>query len=561
MFQSCCYKRRKAKTDVDADIENQELLVNRSQEALVNRGKKVLSVSRETATLIHQLIFKDNLFMSICSLLVPILTTFVGTHKNRMFNGFRDGDDTGTLILMFVFYEIMSSIIQNHFIWRFSNDIFVKTKVALDKAKIKCSVKVPGVNLSKCNEMIEHNHKIRDFVIVPGMIWTTLISFLMTINGLENLGSQIVIGISSLLTLILLISINDSSLYQRDKYDPRKITSLWDPELVRIRHSLGAVIDYDHHFKKMDMQKRQASMQKVIVCGLNFVVIWVTLTSASKHYVLNFMSITWLISCLADNIKGLQYYSFVKEYLEMTAHFEQHGYKCSGKSGAKVAITQIKLSNVSYGYLNDLRDSEYDIKIKNLSCVFDIGKIYYIEAPNGVGKSTLLRIFTHNIASGEIYFGNTNRYDMTWEQVHSSVFHVVQASEFCPKFRKEDIDIKKHIDPYLINGLRISKLMGKSTDEMSGGEKQRINIYMALTSSAPIILLDEILSEISVIPSDDDPEGLRSRVINTIIGWPNRTNKLILIVGHGVFNDCDEIDVIKLKIDNSSSENTKLIKM
>jgi ABC-type cobalamin/Fe3+-siderophores transport system ATPase subunit len=209
--------------------------------------------------------------------------------------------------------------------------------------------------------------------------------------------------------------------------------------------------------------------------------------------------------------------------------------------------------------LNDLREFEYDIKIKNLSCVFDMGKIYYIEAPNGVGKSTLLRIFTHNIVSGNIYFGDTNRHDMTWEQVHSSVFHVVQASEFCPRFRKEDIDIKKHIDPYLVDGLRISGLLGKSTDEMSGGEKQRINIYMALTSNAPIILLDEILSEISVIPSEDDPNGLRTRVISTIVGWPNRTNKLILIVGHGVFNDCDGKDVIKLKIDNSSSESTKLI--
>jgi ABC-type Mn2+/Zn2+ transport system ATPase subunit len=554
MFQSCCFKSAKAKTDADADIENQE--VPTGSKSLLERGRKLLSTSRETATLIYQLTFKDNLLISIFSLLVPILTTFVGTHKNRMFNGFKDGDDTGALILVFVCYEIMSSIIQNHFIWRFGNDIFMKTKVALDKAKIKCSVKVPGTNLAKCNELTEHNYKIRDFVIVPGMMWTTLISFMMTINGLESSGSQIVIGISSLVTLILLISINDSSLHERDKYDPRKITGLWDTELVRVRHSLGAVIDYDHHFKKMDMQKRQSHMQKIVVCGLNFIVIWVTLTSGSKQYVLNFMSITWLISCLADNIKGLQYYSYVKEYLEMCAYFEQHAYKCSGKSVDKINITQIKLSNVSYGYLNDLRESEYDIKIRNLSCVFDMGKIYYIEAPNGIGKSTLLRIFTHNIVGGDIYFGDTNRYDMTWEQVHSSVFHVVQASEFCPRFRKEDIDIKKDNDPYLVDGLRISGLLGKSTDEMSGGEKQRINIYMALTSNAPIILLDEILSEISVIPSDDDPKGLRSRVISTIVGWPNRTNKFILIVGHGVFNDCDGTDVIKLKIDNRLDSTT-----
>ena len=148
---------------------------------------------------------------------------------------------------------------------------------------------------------------------------------------------------------------------------------------------------------------------------------------------------------------------------------------------------------------------------------------------------------------------------MSWEQVHSAVFHLVQASEYCPKFRKEDIDERINSDEYLKQGLCISELFGKSSDEMSGGEKQRMNLYLALTSNTPIILLDEILSEISVIESDEHPHGLRSKVINTILKWKNKKNKLIIIVGHGVFDNYNGDDVVKLKI-VTDKNTTKLVK-
>ena len=519
--------------------------------------RTLLKIGYECVTIFYHIIFKENLIMSAVSLIVPIITTLIGTHKNKLFNDFKDNGDMKILILMFILYEIMSNIIQNYFMYKQSTKILVKSRVELNEAKLKCGVKIPGINLARCYELSADMYKIREFVIVPGMIWETLISFLITINGIESHKSRYIIIISSLFTLILLIFINDPNLYKNKKYDSTKITDLDKTELVRIRFSYGATIDYNYNLKRTEMQERQFNIQQLAVCLLNLIIIWVALSSGSKQYVLNFMSITWLISCLANNIKGLQHYLFVEEYINMCSCLKQNAYQWSNKS-EQVDVTSISLDKVSYGYMADLKNPQVDIKIKDLSYVFNVGKIYYIEAPNGVGKSTILRILTHNITSGNIFFGNTNRTNISWEELHSIVYHLVQASEFSPSFRKEDIDARKDVDNYLANGLCISELFGKSTDEMSGGEKQRMNLYLALTSNTSVILLDEILSEISVIPSDNHPEGLRTTVINTILGWPNKKNKLIIIVGHGVFDKYDKDDVVKLKIDVNDTI-TKLV--
>lgn len=557
----------KNKVKNDADIESQ---IHKPVE-FVQNFTSLLNIANECVVLLYFIIIKDNIVPSVISIFIPILTTYVGNHKNRMFNNFTDGDNASLLISMFVMYEILSSMIQNYFMWRQVRAIYMKSRQELEVAKIKCSVHVPGKRIAEYNEVREHLYKLREFAVVPGMIWTTSISFLITIFGIETTSDNLltnprfVILISSLCTLLMLIYINDNKLYEKKKYNSTIITELSNSEHVLIRKSYGAAIDYDHNFNRMNLQERQGNIQKIVVCVLNFVIIWISLSSGSKQHVLNFMSITWLISTLADNIKGCQYYSFVREYMNITDYLKRHSYKCSDVTCSQLQFDNVIFDNVTYGYMEDsLERDNYDVKVNKFSYTFNIGNIYYIEAPNGGGKSTLLRTFTHNLISGNIYFNNSvthskiNRSNISWDQLHSSIFHLVQASEYCPKFRKEDIDARMHSDEYLKRELCVTNLFEKSSAEMSGGEKQRMNLYLALTSYAPIILLDEILSEISVIPSDEYPSGLRNKVISAIINWPNKKNKLIIIVGHGVFDNYVGKEVTKLNISVEHSE-TKLV--
>jgi len=58
---------------------------------------------------------------------------------------------------------------------------------------------------------------------------------------------------------------------------------------------------------------------------------------------------------------------------------------------------------------------------------------------------------------------------------------------------------------------------------------------MLLTAPATVLLLDEILSELS---TEDVPEGggWLSRVVNTLVQWPGRKQKIMILVGHGLRN-------------------------
>ena len=165
-------------------------------------------------------------------------------------------------------------------------------------------------------------------------------------------------------------------------------------------------------------------------------------------------------------------------------------------------------------------------------------------------------MFSSNLQSGDVFFGSQNRKDMSFDDVSSSIFHIVQASEYTPKFTTEEVKAYKGRDIWLEEQLGLKDLLEKDTIEMSGGQKKRIFIYMVLTSSAPILLLDEILSELSTEETPDVPEGggWLKRVITTLINWKGRENKIMILVGHGLIDLINSIDF------TSNSTSTSILK-
>jgi ABC-type proline/glycine betaine transport system ATPase subunit len=71
----------------------------------------------------------------------------------------------------------------------------------------------------------------------------------------------------------------------------------------------------------------------------------------------------------------------------------------------------------------------------------------------------------------------------------------------------------------------VYQFMNKSSNELSGGEKQRLNLFLSLVSNCKIILIDETFSEISSIPSENYPNGIRDNIIEQLNKW----NKILMI--------------------------------
>lgn len=353
----------------------------------------------------------------------------------------------------------------------------------------------------------------------------------------------------------------DSSAYEKTKPNPKSITRFSDSNYVKMKLSMGCMMDTKFENNKKIKIDKQHTIQKYVICIINLIVTYISLIGKDISHLHAFNNISWMIGSLADNLKSLQYYEFVSEFIILCKTLEKHKLQC-GKTIIG-NIDKVDFVNASFGYyLNDLNiNPNYVNKIFNLTCSFERGILYYLEAPNGIGKSTLLRMFTSNLHSGDVFFGSINRKYLSFEDISSSVFHIVQASEYTPKFTMDEIKAYKGRDRWLEKQLGLTELLDKDTVEMSGGQKKRIFIYILLISNALVLLLDEILSELSI---EETPEvieggGWLNRVINTIICWSGRQNKIMILVGHGL-NDLipKNKQVVKLKLENTL-EQTMLI--
>jgi len=249
----------------------------------------------------------------------------------------------------------------------------------------------------------------------------------------------------------------------------------------------------------------------------------------------------------------------MNEFISFCKCLESHQLDCEHTTVPLGQIDKVSFVDASFGYYSDdlMKNPDKIQKITNLSYTFKRGCFYYLEAPNGIGKSTIMRMFTSNLFDGDVYFGSTNRKNLSFEDICTSVFHIVQASEYTPKFSKEEINAAKGKDAWLEERLGLTELFEKDTVEMSGGQKKRMFIYIVLTSKAPIVLLDEILSELSTEDTPDVPEGggWLNRVINTLSNWKGCKNKIMILVGHGILELIPKKPhIVKLKLENTNSK-------
>jgi ABC-type cobalamin/Fe3+-siderophores transport system ATPase subunit len=428
-------------------------------------------------------------------------------------------------------------------------------------SKIKCGIPIPGVNQKQHKDLTDDSFKLREFMYVIPMLWSSIISFAISIYNL-NIDTQYPIrfmfSVFCILMCVILTYLTDVSLYEKTKPNPKSITKFDDSNYVRMKISMGCDIDTEFENNKRKKMEAQQNIQKYVICGINLIITYISLIGKDIAQLHAFSNISWMLGSLADNLKSFKYYKFVSEFLTICNIFEKHKLECSDKK-PKGNIDKVDFVNASFGYYsNDLTaNPDYIEKISNLSYTFKRGLFYYLEAPNGIGKSTLLKMFTSNLHFGNIYFGSDNRQDLSFEDISSSVFHIVQASEFTPKFTTEEIKAYKNRDLWLEEQLGLKDLLDKDTVEMSGGQKKRIFIYIVLTSNAPILLLDEILSELSTEETPDVQEGggWLSRVINTMINWDGRRNKIMILVGHGLLDLIPhKKHVIKLKLENKKSK-------
>jgi iron complex transport system ATP-binding protein len=154
--------------------------------------------------------------------------------------------------------------------------------------------------------------------------------------------------------------------------------------------------------------------------------------------------------------------------------------------------------------------SYYDgLVLRDVSLGLRVGDLMGLIGPNGSGKTTLLRVLSGLMAPkrGHVYLDGHNIRELTRRQIAQRVAVVPQELAMPFAFSAYEMVMMgrtPHVRPILGAGPRdrqvvaekmeltaTSSLAERPFSELSGGEKQRVIIAMALAQEPDILLLDE----------------------------------------------------------------------
>lgn len=170
----------------------------------------------------------------------------------------------------------------------------------------------------------------------------------------------------------------------------------------------------------------------------------------------------------------------------------------------------IKLENVSLTF-----------GLSNISCHLPQGKLIGIMGANGAGKSTLLKSIAGilPLASGEIWLGNGKLSAMAAKQKSEQLAYFAQNTQIHWDLSVYDVialgltsSTKNEQEKVRLvsEQFSISHLLEKPFQQLSGGEKARVQLTRCCIKQAPLLLADEPIAPLDPYYQIDIMEQLKA---------------------------------------------------
>lgn len=160
-----------------------------------------------------------------------------------------------------------------------------------------------------------------------------------------------------------------------------------------------------------------------------------------------------------------------------------------------------------------MKEIEFDMgnfHLKDISCSIPKGKITAIVGPNGSGKSTILKLITQLIkqTGGQMYIYNKLAHQYSLKKFSQTISMLPQSKDGLPGLTVKELvaygrspykklfeqRLTKHDEEIINMALELTgtkKYENRLLHTLSGGERQKARIAMALAQSTNILILDE----------------------------------------------------------------------
>ncbi|MBQ7704691.1 MAG: ATP-binding cassette domain-containing protein [Selenomonadaceae bacterium] len=172
----------------------------------------------------------------------------------------------------------------------------------------------------------------------------------------------------------------------------------------------------------------------------------------------------------------------------------------------------VEFRNVNFGY-------DFPI-IKNFNLQIERGEKVLIVGESGAGKTTLLYLMTKILQpdSGEIFIGGKVAAATSTNYIFS------QSIRFNFEIYATDAEIFNALKICQLENFEIDTEIGEDAAKLSGGERGRLQIALALAKNPDILILDEPTAGLDKI--------LAEKLIAALVDDCNKKNRTLIIITH-----------------------------
>lgn len=200
-------------------------------------------------------------------------------------------------------------------------------------------------------------------------------------------------------------------------------------------------------------------------------------------------------------------------------------------------MEKIKVEDLSYSYQNQYQKIE---AVKEVSCSFEVGKMYAVTGESGSGKSTFLSLLAglDRPESGRILVDGEDLLEMDQDAYRRKQISVVyQAFHLFPLLNA----LENVMYPLELQGMSRQEARKKAAEcleevgleekilhqypkMMSGGEQQRVAIARAMASQGKILLADE--------PTGNLDSENEAHIVELLKRLAHEMDYLVIVVTH-----------------------------